>query len=562
MSYKYQTIINFIAILSIATGLLVISGWILNNVSIVCFLPSHLPVKLSTAICMILSGFSQLFFYKKGKYNALLYRTSSIMMIFIAGLYFFSNIFHYRVFIDTLFNNSVSQLFTSRHVSLGMSYAPAICFFILGLAYIYSKSNIVTIRLLVQWGLHIVTLMSVIALMGHLYKVPNFYKIPFFSPMATHTAVAIFLLSIAGALINPSLGIAGLLTGDKIGNIAARRIFPTFSFLLLGFAYIRLEVYRRTSLGIEFSAILFSVAIILTFLIFIWYTAVQLNKIDAKRKAAEESMALLNIHMEQKIEHRTINLKEALLQLEASKQELSQALEKEKELGEIKSQFVSLASHEFKTPLSTILSSASLIALYENENDQPSREKHVQRITQSVMHLNSVLEDFLSIGKLESGHVNVEPSLFNIDSFIKDILDEMKMTVKQGQQLQFALKGGGDFVTDKRLLKNILINVLSNAIKFSNNDIVINIANKADELHILVEDKGIGIPVEDQKHLFSSFYRAKNASHISGTGLGLHIVKRYIDLLHGAIELQSEAKKGTSVYIRLPFMNQPETIIT
>jgi len=262
----------------------------------------------------------------------------------------------------------------------------------------------------------------------------------------------------------------------------------------------------------------------------------------------------LNIELEDKVEQRTLILKEALQQLEISQQELSDALQKEKELSEIKSRFVSMASHEFRTPLSTVLSSASLIGRYTKEEEQINRDKHIKKIKESVKHLNDLLEDFLSLGKLEEGRVQAEIIDFEVKGFAEEILDELGAVKKEGQSIVLTYNGEVEFMTDKRLLKNILLNLLSNAIKFSNENgmILLSINNKNDQLNIIVKDSGIGISEEDQTHLFSTFYRGSNATNIQGTGLGLHIVKRYADILHGNVELKSKLGKGTTITVELP----------
>ena len=258
--------------------------------------------------------------------------------------------------------------------------------------------------------------------------------------------------------------------------------------------------------------------------------------------------------LENKVMERTLILQEALQELEKSQQELSEALDKEKELNEIKSRFVSMASHEFRTPLSTILSSASLIAKYKLTEDDEKREKHTMRIKSSVKHLNELLEDFLNIGKLEEGRVQTEVQLFDVPDFLQDVVDEMTALLKPGQRINLDISGERMFQTDKRLLKNILINLLSNAIKFSEVDKIIEISgiNPGTRLNLQIKDQGMGIPAEDLPHLFSTFYRAKNVVNIQGTGLGLHIVKRYIDMLNGEISLDSRLNEGTTFNILLP----------
>ncbi|THU30727.1 PAS domain S-box protein [Niastella caeni] len=262
----------------------------------------------------------------------------------------------------------------------------------------------------------------------------------------------------------------------------------------------------------------------------------------------------LNMGLEAKVEERTVILKEALMKLEQSQKELSEALDKERELHEIKSRFVSMASHEFRTPLSTVLSSASLLAKYTGVDDQEKRNKHINRIKESVKHLNDILEDFLSLGKLDEGKVVAHYSECNLQELIHETTEEMKGLLKNGQEFIYEHTGNTIVHTDKKLLKNILINLITNAIKFSNEDsaITINSTANSEKAEISVIDKGIGIPPADQEHLFSSFFRGKNATNIQGTGLGLHIVKRYLDLLNGEVYLQSKLNEGTNISFIIP----------
>jgi PAS domain S-box-containing protein len=265
----------------------------------------------------------------------------------------------------------------------------------------------------------------------------------------------------------------------------------------------------------------------------------------------------LNAKLESKVEERTLILKEALQKLEESQQELSEALDKEKQLNEIKSRFVSMASHEFRTPLSTILSSATLVSKYPSTEEYDKRERHIRRIRDSVTHMNELLEDFLSLGKLEEGKVSITVSSFDVKEFAEDVVDEMKAYLKKTQEIVLSVTGEPRFSSDKRMLKNILLNMLSNAIKFSpeDNNVFVTLDNSERRLSIIVKDNGLGIPEEDQPHLFSTFFRAKNVSNIQGTGLGLPIVKRYVNLLQGIIDLQSKLGEGTTIKVELPFLN-------
>jgi PAS domain S-box-containing protein len=265
-------------------------------------------------------------------------------------------------------------------------------------------------------------------------------------------------------------------------------------------------------------------------------------------------MRRLNAQLEAKVQERTVILKEALQKLEKSQKELNDALNKERQLNEIKSSFVSMASHEFRTPLTTVLSSAVLIGKYTLTEEQPNRDRHINRIKDSVNHLTDLLEDFLSLGKLEEGKISVNPEPVDIRLFLDDCADEINAIIKPGQFIEVRAGGLPEFVTDKKLLKNVLINLLSNAVKFSeeNASVRLHSTTTSHRLQITVTDNGIGISEDDQEHMFASFYRGKNAINIQGTGLGLHIVKRYVDLLKGTISLKSKLGEGTTLTLDLP----------
>ncbi|MEP7165719.1 MAG: PAS domain-containing sensor histidine kinase [Ferruginibacter sp.] len=259
----------------------------------------------------------------------------------------------------------------------------------------------------------------------------------------------------------------------------------------------------------------------------------------------------LNEDLEKKVELRTAQLQEAMHLVEASRDELTKALSKEKELGDLKSRFVSMASHEFRTPLSTILSSASLLAKYTETGEQEKRDKHIQRIKSSVNNLTDILNEFLSIGKIEDGKIVTRYNRFNVKDFITNVCSEIKAVAKPRQQFNYEHKGSEMIELDDSLLRNIIFNLLSNAIKFSGEDGIIEVNSVVDKdtFRITIQDNGIGISVEDQQHLFERFFRASNATNIQGTGLGLHIVAKYAELMNGNIDYKSVLEKGTSITI-------------
>jgi len=259
----------------------------------------------------------------------------------------------------------------------------------------------------------------------------------------------------------------------------------------------------------------------------------------------------MNDELEEKVELRTKQLKETLAELEVSKDELTKALSKEKELSDLKSRFVSMASHEFRTPLSTILSSASLVAKYTQTDEQERRDKHIQRIKSSVNNLTSLLNEFLSIGEIEDGKIIANNIRFNIREMITALCTELEGIAKKDQQIRYRHEGEETVLLDPNLLRNVITNLVSNAIKFSAEDGTIDVSSKttAREVIITVQDNGLGISREDQEHLFERFFRGANVTNIQGTGLGLHIVGRYIEIMDGKIEFFSELEKGTRFII-------------
>jgi signal transduction histidine kinase len=240
-----------------------------------------------------------------------------------------------------------------------------------------------------------------------------------------------------------------------------------------------------------------------------------------------------------------------ITRLKQAEEGFRMALEKEKELGELKSRFVSMASHEFRTPLSTILTSAYLLSKYITTEEQPKRDKHLERIISSVNTLTDILNDFLSLGKMEEGKIFARAVSFNVRELITGIVNEMAPIEKKGQTIQYEHEGEEMVMLDKGLLKQIVLNLLSNAIKFSSDETQIEVrtVHHADALELSVKDYGMGISKGDQKHLFERFFRGANAMNIQGTGLGLHIVARYAELMNGNVTYKSELEKGSEFIV-------------
>lgn len=279
----------------------------------------------------------------------------------------------------------------------------------------------------------------------------------------------------------------------------------------------------------------------------------------SKHKEDEARIKSYTEELEDKIRDRTRDLVKLVAELESAKEHVNALFIKEKELNQLKTRFVSMASHEFRTPLSSIQLSATLIDKYTPKQDTENIEKHTGKIKNAVGNLTTILNDFLSLEKLEAGNVEVHPTWFSIINFAEEIVEEMQLISKQDQHIIYEHKGiSAQVFLDINLLKNSVINLISNAIKYSGENTMIqfNSILKDDELLIEIKDNGIGIPETDLHNLFEPFFRAHNTGSIPGTGLGLNIVKRYVSLMNGNVACESAQNIGTTITLKFPFTNK------
>jgi len=296
------------------------------------------------------------------------------------------------------------------------------------------------------------------------------------------------------------------------------------------------------------------------------YTKASISDISI-RKEKEEIARVTNMKLKAKIKKNTEELEKVVKELQKTntaletevykkaqaKRKVRKALIAEQELGKLKSNFISLASHEFRTPLSGILTSATLLGKYINQKSIPI-SKHLHVIKSLVRHLNNILDDFLSLERVEKGDIQYEFTNFPLNNLINDIINESNTFLKNGQTIKYtACKECPNMYQDKKIIYVILTNIIFNAIKYSHENTTIEIVVIKDkDISILVSDNGIGIPKEDQKYIFKRFFRASNTAHLQGTGIGLNIVKSNIEALGGKISFKSKENKGTIFTICIP----------
>lgn len=237
---------------------------------------------------------------------------------------------------------------------------------------------------------------------------------------------------------------------------------------------------------------------------------------------------------------------------------IRKALEKEKELGELKSRFITTTSHEFRTPLATILSSTDLLKRYSHKFGEDKKLDYFQQIQVAVNHMTSLLSNVLLIGEAEAGNLEFQPTTLNLIQFCHDLVEEIQLTASNHMITFCTQEQSTNACLDEKLLRQILNNLLSNAIKYSpqGSTVHFELVCKQGEAVFRIQDHGIGIPLADQSQLFNSFHRASNVGTIPGTGLGLAIVKKSVDLHGGNIKVSSEVGVGTIFTVTLPLNKQ------
>ncbi|MDN3641207.1 PAS domain-containing sensor histidine kinase [Lutimonas halocynthiae] len=279
------------------------------------------------------------------------------------------------------------------------------------------------------------------------------------------------------------------------------------------------------------------------------------NKI-LEKEVKQQTVQLIRVVTD--LERSNLKLKEEIKERILAEKSAKKAFEKEKELNAMQTKFMSLASHEFKTPLSGILTSASLIDKYNEINSKEKIHAHTRTIKTLVNQLNSILDDFLFLEKTESDNYFFQLSRFKICELLNRLIEDANIILKEGQRIELeTCQESIELMQDRKVIDIIIRNVLYNAIKYSEKDSTIKIkTEKSKNLKIAIIDQGIGIPVDAQEFIFDRFYRAKNVLHIKGTGIGLNIVKKHMEKLNGSVEVKSEEYKGTTVTIKLPLVHK------
>lgn len=271
--------------------------------------------------------------------------------------------------------------------------------------------------------------------------------------------------------------------------------------------------------------------------------------LELQLKEKQDELLKLNGELEEKVNERTLELK-------SKNEQLEKALSREKEVNEFKSRIVTTISHEFRTPMTTIMSSAEIMERLLNK-DQPKEKvfRHTSLVKQSVSELIELLNDVLLVEKFDSGKYDVNREPLDLDKYFEDLAFKTEIGIGRAHHFSPAIAQNlGECNTDKKLLGHILNNLLSNAFKYSEKDSTVKLLVDKNNEHLSIEvsDEGMGMNEETVSMIFDSFYRARNVTNIEGTGMGLSILNNSIKLLDGEIKVQSSPGKGSSFVVTLP----------
>lgn len=291
-------------------------------------------------------------------------------------------------------------------------------------------------------------------------------------------------------------------------------------------------------------------------------TDTQTNEVGADRHQRDLSLQLLNLELEERVRARTAELtlaneqlRKEIMSREALERELRLALDKEKELGELKDRIITTASHDFRTPLSVIISSVELLQTYGYKWDDPKKQQILQRITISANKLTGLVQDILVYNRVEAGAITIERAELDLSSFCQEMVLEFNLSAADGKTIRLAEYGSRqEAYSDYKLLSHVLSNLLSNALKYSlpGGQVELELIWREGNAIFVIRDSGIGIPLKDQARIFEPFHRAKNVGAINGTGLGLAIARRSAETLGATLTLESVEGSGTTATLSLP----------
>ncbi|MBC7847894.1 MAG: HAMP domain-containing histidine kinase [Flavobacterium sp.] len=533
MTINYKpTLLTSVSLFTIILALSVITGWFFNVAILQSIVPGFISMKINTAICFLFSGIL-LMCLKMGRWN----NGCRLMAFFILafGVATFSqNIFNYNLGIDQLLITDYDAIKNGLSYPGRPSPTAAFCFSLYGFALLGITSHNLRLKKLAQYSLHLITLISFIALLGYLFSVAAFYKLAFLTNIAFHTALAFFMLSIATSFIQKHRGITGIFTGTNIGNLLARKLFPKITISIILLTLLELYIIRQRMISEYFGIVLLGTSFIIVTLYFIASTSRQLNRIDIKRIKAENKIIKTNKNLEKIVHDRTIYLTNQNKQLE---------------------DFTHIISHNLRGPVSNL---NSLLDFYKEGKTIEEKDEMMKMLEKTVNNIGNTLNELLEVVSIRH---QSKKDREKVD--FETIFSKMTETF-QGQILKSKAIVTADFSRVPQMkysstyLESIMQNLLSNALKYSSpkrNPVIhfeTNIFNN--NFVMTVSDNGLGIDLSKNKsHIFGlhkTFHK-----HPEAKGIGLFLTKAQVEAMGGEISITSKLNEGTT--FKIVFIQKP-----
>ena len=529
MSDKIKNL-NFVFFTGLGTvllGIIVIVGWKFDIQTLMTIVPGYVSMKLNTALFFIFSG-GIVMLSNRNAPARLSVAISAFLTIFaLASL--LQDMFFVNFGIDQMFMLDKVAIQEDALAPGRPSPVTSLCFSLFGLVFILIESAKSRSKKFAQYGLHLITFLSFIAIMGYLFNVPVFYKLSFFTSMAIHTSVSLFVLSVALSFVNPELGITGLFTGKRIGNVMAKNLFKKVMPAILILAFAQLVLQRLNIVAADFGIALFTTCFTLIVLYALWSTAKLLNGIDDKRKLAEDKIINTNRNLEKIVHERTEYLSRQNRQLE---------------------DFSYIISHNLRGPMSNL---KSLLGFYNEEKTIAGKDKLMDYFNNTVNNLSETLDDLLEVVTIRH-ESKKERTLLAFEEVFSKLVESF-----QGQIMESGARVTSDFAEAPKVeyssvyLESILQNLLSNALKYSSKDRVPTIhfksRNLGDKIELLVSDNGLGMDMKVHGSRIFGLHKTFH-KHPNAKGVGLFITKAQVEAMGGEIGVTSEVDKGTTFEIK------------
>ena len=521
-----QRIPVWIGISTISLGLVVIVGWMFNIQLLMTIVPGYVSLKFNTALFFILAGVAVLFLSREKSlgHNSLI---SALLAVFgLATLA--QDVFGIDLGLDQLFISD-KQAIAKGALSPGRpSPITSLCFSLLGAVLLIIRSANPYLKKLAQYGLHTITFLSFIAIVGYLFNVPAFYKLSFFTSMAIHTSVALFVLSIGVSFFHHDLGVTGLFTGKGIGNVMARNLFKKILPAILVLGFMQLVLIRFEIVSVGFGIALFTTCFILVALYALWSTAELLNGIDSSRKAAEENIISINKNLEKTVQERTVYLSRQNKQLE---------------------DFAYIVSHNLRGPTSNL---KTLLQFYKEEETVEEKDELMEKFEITVHNLANTLDELLEVVTIRHESKKERKKLDFEGIFIKSIENYQDQIMESKAHITSDFSVAPTIEYSPAYLESIMQNLLSNALKYKSKERIPEIhfetKNLGDKVGLSASDNGLGIDLEVHGNrifgLHKTFHR-----HPEAKGVGLFITKAQVEAMGGEISVHSEVDRGTTFEI-------------